>query len=208
MEELSVVSGRGNSRTFFPIHDLTNDLELDLVEVLPAIHALTGYNTASKVGTKSRAVREGADCYHLLYAFGRDTLSDEMIADTEKFLLKCIGKHDVDTFNELHFIVYHEKYLEFDTERFHPSSDNIRQHILRTYLQCYIWLHSAFLENTDLDPLEYGYRSTEDSNLILVMSTKLSIPSNFPQPCNCQKCGKANVRNVPKHQKNAFLGHF
>ena len=62
MEELSVVSGRGNSRTFFPIHDLTNDLELDLVEVLPAIHALTGYDTASKVGTKSRAVREGADC--------------------------------------------------------------------------------------------------------------------------------------------------
>ena len=48
---------------------------------------LTGCDTTSKVGTKSRAVREGAGCYHLLYSFGRDALSDEMIADVEKFLL-------------------------------------------------------------------------------------------------------------------------
>ena len=50
LEELQFDSGRGNSRTFFSIHDLANDLDLDLVEVLPAIHALTGCDTASKVG--------------------------------------------------------------------------------------------------------------------------------------------------------------
>ena len=61
-----------------------------------------------------------------------------MIADAEEFLLKCITKHDVDTFDELRFIVYHEKCLEFDTERFLATSDNIRQHILRAYLQCYM----------------------------------------------------------------------
>ena len=193
MEELWLVSDRGNSIAFFPIHDLANDLDSDLVEVLPAIHALTGCDTASKVGTKSRAVREGAGCYHLLYAFGSDALSDEMIADAEKFLLKCITKHDVDTFDELRFIVYHEKYLEFDTEHFPPTSDNIRQHILRAYLQCYIWLHFAFLGNNDLDPLEYGYISTEDRNIVPIISNKPSIPCNFPQPCNCQKCGKASV---------------
>ena len=43
-----------------------------------------------------------------------------------------------DTINELRFIVYPENYLEFDIERFPPISDNIRQHILRKYLQCYI----------------------------------------------------------------------
>ena len=53
-----------------------------------------------------------------------------MIANAEKFLLKCITKHDVDPFDELRFIVYNEKYLEFDSERFPPTSDNIRQHIL------------------------------------------------------------------------------
>ena len=72
-----------------------------------------------------------------------------MIADAENFLLKCVTKQDVDTFNELCFIVYHEKYLEFDIERFLLTFDNITQHILRASLQCYIWLHSAFLENID-----------------------------------------------------------
>ena len=57
LEELWFVSGRGNSRTLFTIHDLANDLDSDLVEVLPAIHAVTGCDTASKVGTKSRAIR-------------------------------------------------------------------------------------------------------------------------------------------------------
>ena len=188
-----LVSGRGGSITFFPVHDFASDLDSDLFEVLPAITALTVCDTASKVGTKSRAVREGSDCYHLLHAFSKDALSDEIIADAEKFLLKCITKHDVDTFVELSFIVYHEKYLEFDVERFPPTSDNITQHILRAYLQCYIWPRSAFPRNIDLDPLEYGYRLTEDSDLVPIISAKSSIPSNFPQPCSCQKCGKASL---------------
>ena len=49
-------------------------------------------------------------------------MSDEMTADAEKFLLNCITKQDVDTFDELRFIVYHEKYLEFDIERFPTTS--------------------------------------------------------------------------------------
>ena len=194
LEELWFVSGRGNSKTFFPIHDLTRDLDLDLVEVLPAIHALTGCDTASKVGTKSKAAREGAGCYHLLYAFGRDALSDEMIADAEKFLLKCFTKHDVDTFDELHFISTMRNIWSLTLNAFHQlliTSDSI--YILHTYLQGYIWLHSAYLENNDLDPLEYGYRLTADRKLVPIISTKLSIPCNFPQPCNCQKCGKASV---------------
>ena len=138
LEELWFVSRRGNSRTFFPLHDLANDLDSDLAEVLPAINVLTGWDAASKEGRKSRAVREGAHSYYLLYAFGRDALSDQMIDDAGKFLLKCITKHDVDTFDELHFIVYHEKYLKFGIECFPPPSDNRRQHILRAYLQCYI----------------------------------------------------------------------
>ena len=193
LDELWFASGRGNSRTFFPIHGLANDLDSDIVEVLPAIHALAGCDTASKVGSKSRAVRKGADCYHLLHAFTRDALNNETIANSETFLLKCITKQDVDTFDKLRFIVYHEKYLEFDIERFPPTSDNIRQHIMRAYLRCYIWLHSLFLENIDLNPLEYGYRLTEDSNPVSIISTKPSIPSNFPQPCNCQKWSKASA---------------
>ena len=68
--------------------------------------------------------------------------------------------------------------MEFDIERFLPISDNIRQHILHTHLQCYIWLHSTFLENTDLDPLEHGYRLTEDSNLVPIILNR-HFPATF-----------------------------
>ena len=137
--------GRSDSRNVFPIHDLADDLDPDLAEILPAIDALTGCDTASKVGTKSKAsFIEGANNdYELLYSFGRNELSDD-ITDAEKFLLKCITKHAVDTFNQLRFIVYHEKHQQFDIERFPTTSDSIRQHILRAYLQCYIWLHAPF----------------------------------------------------------------
>ena len=95
LEELWFVSGQGNSITFFPFYDLNNDLDSDFVEVLPAIHDLTGCDTSCKVGTKSRVVRNKTGGYHLLYSFGKDALHDEMIADAEKSLLKCITKHDL-----------------------------------------------------------------------------------------------------------------
>ena len=66
LDELWFVSSRGNSRTFFPIHDLANDLYSDVVESLSAIHALSGCDISSKIGTKRRAVIEGANCYHFL----------------------------------------------------------------------------------------------------------------------------------------------
>ena len=96
--------------------------------VLPAIHALTGCDAASKVGTKSRAAREGRDCYHLLYAIGRDELSDEMTGDAEKFLLKCVTVHDADTSDKLCFIVYHENIWSWTLNAFLQlliTSDNI-----------------------------------------------------------------------------------
>ena len=69
-----------------PIHDLVDVMEPDLLEILPAIHALTGCDSTSKFGTKGRAIKEGLkNGYSLLYNFGRDEMSNEMLADAEKF---------------------------------------------------------------------------------------------------------------------------
>ena len=142
---------------------------------------------------KSRAVRKGADCYHLLYAFDMDALSNEMIADAEKFLLLCITKHDVDTFNELRLLSIDSKST---IERFLPTSDNIRQHILRAYLQCYIWLHYAFLENIDLDPLEYGYRLTEIATLPQSYQLNRQFPATFLSHATTKNAAKSVSANV------------
>ena len=116
-----------------------------------------------------------------------------MIESAEQFLLKCITKHCVDTFDELRLMVYHEKHLQFDIERSPPTSDSIRQHILRAYLQSYIWSHATLLDHIDLDPLNYGYELDEDENLVPIISSCAPTPSNFPQPCNCKKCSQPKV---------------
>ena len=147
--------------------------------------------TLRKVGTKGKAVKEGIkNSYNLLYTFGKDKISIQMIADAEKFIVNCITSHNVDTFNELPYLVYHKKHLKFDIERFPPTSASVRQHILRAYLQCYIWLHAPFIADIQLNPLDYGYTLDENGNLVPVLTTKPSISDELPAPCNCLKCGQ------------------
>lgn len=101
---------------------------------------------ASKVDMESQVIKEGANNgYKLLYYFGRDQLSEQMITDAAKILFNCTINYAVDTFSELCFIAYHEKHLQFDIECFPPASDSIRQYIMRAYFQCYIWLCVPFL---------------------------------------------------------------
>ena len=52
LEELWFTSGKSDSRTVLPIHDLVNEIDTDVTDILLAIHGLTGCDTTSKVGTK------------------------------------------------------------------------------------------------------------------------------------------------------------
>ena len=63
----------------------------------------------SKSGRKSWAIKVANNGDELLHYFARDKLSEQVIAYTEKFFLKCIIKHD--TFSKLLFVVYHKKHL-------------------------------------------------------------------------------------------------
>ena len=113
-----------------------------------------------------------------------------MIRNAEKFLLKCVTKHDVETFDELRYLVFHEKHLVFDIERFPPTSDSMRQHILRAYFQCYKWTKSPFLEDIALDPLDYGYCIDEDDKWSPLYQLSHPFPATFPI--------HVHVRSVPK----------
>ena len=89
-----------------------------MIEILPAVHALTGCDTTSKVWTKVSALKAARKYGHeLLCSFGKDNISEEMVVNAELFLLKCISSSSVDTFNELRFQVYHKKQYEFVIEK-------------------------------------------------------------------------------------------
>ena len=51
-----------------------------VVDVLPAVHALTGCDKTSKIGTKFTAFQAVMKCgYELLYSFGKSKIYDQMI---------------------------------------------------------------------------------------------------------------------------------
>ena len=73
------------------MHDIVNDIDSDVVDIPPAVHALTGCVTTSKIGTKAAALKTAFACgIELLHSFGKTEISDEMIANAEKFLLNFI----------------------------------------------------------------------------------------------------------------------
>ena len=87
------------SRRALPVHEVANNMDPDLIDVLPAVHALTGCGTTSKVITKLTAFQTAATHGY-----------KGMIESAEEFLVHCIdNKSQVRNFVDLRNEVYHKK---------------------------------------------------------------------------------------------------
>ena len=87
-----------------------------VADIMPAVHALSGCDTTSKVATKASALHTAEKTvYEQLQSFGKCPISEEMIAAAEKFLVDCISKDSkVQTFDELRFQMYRRKNFQLD----------------------------------------------------------------------------------------------
>jgi len=56
LQELWLICNSSIKRVILPLHDICSELENDLIKCLPAVHALTGCDTTSKIATKSAAL--------------------------------------------------------------------------------------------------------------------------------------------------------
>ena len=120
------------------IHKTVEKLpSVELVEMLPGIHALTGCDTASKVGTKKKTINAMMKEEHQqLRNFGICDLDKEMVTAAEKFLIDCMPKsYSADSFNSLRYLSYHSINFKLNIEKFPCTSSNLRLHIQRAYLQ-------------------------------------------------------------------------
>ena len=94
LNELWIISGKSGSINFTPVHKIVNVMDSNVIDVLPAVPALTGCDTTSKVRTKYFAFQAAMKCgYDLLYSFGKSEISDQMIFSAEKFLVDSISKN-------------------------------------------------------------------------------------------------------------------
>ena len=83
--------GKRKTKKIVPIHLLVDELDNGLVSCLPAIHALSGCDSTSKVGPKLSGLKASMDL-SLLEGFGVEELSPQIISDAEKFLVSGLKK--------------------------------------------------------------------------------------------------------------------
>ena len=124
-----------------------------------------------------------------------------MVEKADKLLVYAHGSK-LNTCNELRHYQYHHKNVKINVEMLAPTSEVIKQHIKRSYLQCYHWLNAPYHLMVTLDPLNYGYAIEENGILAPIISSLPACPAGFPLPCkyaNCQRsnvspCRQANIR--------------
>ena len=126
-----------------------------------------------------------------------------MITIAEKFPLKCVTKHDVESFDELCYVVYHVKHLPI--ERFPPKTNSISQHILRVYFQWYKWLKSPFLVDILLFQLHYSYYIDKVDDIVPIVPTNPSW--SVPIFCKCRVLGIACCQYCKWHIGSECKNH-
>ena len=192
LHELWMIYGKGETTRAVPLHEAATKLETIVIDVLPALHALTGCDTTSKICSKNAALKTAeTGIIENLVTFGKTAINVDMIVAAEKFLVKCIdGKTNSQSFDELRMEYYHRE-NKFYLEKIPPTSASIYKHIQRAFLQSHIWYNSCFREIPFLDPLNYGYLFINEV-LIPDFETEI-VPEDFPLPCSFQKCARENV---------------
>ena len=176
LNEFWFISDRSHSTTAVPIHDLVDHVNADVFDILPPVHALTGCDTISKIDAKTAAVNTANNCsYELICSFGKTGITDEIIGNAEKFLLKYISNQNLNEFDDTRYRLYYKKLHQFHLEKFIPVSSGIRQHILPAYLQCHFRLHAPFTEDIFRDPLNYGCMFNDVDHLAPSLFFSLSL---------------------------------
>lgn len=121
------------------------------------------------------AIKGGGELFH---SFGWIELTDEMIADTEQFIITCFSPKSKDcSFDDLLYEVYHDT-------TFSSTTENIKQHIRCACFQTFLWQHASFVDQITLTPQKYGYVDDEIGQLrVLIESATKFLVSGNVCPC-------------------------
>ena len=180
-----------------PVHESVSNLPVEVTRILPAIHALSGCDTTSKIGTKLQAYSAANNPEHYcLKYFGLEALDDNLFKDAEKFLLQCLPQKEsknVASFDELRYQLHHKHVSSLPIDKFPCTTRSVKTHIQRSYYQCNLWLCAATEPGPRLNPIDFGYSMDENEYLYPDIRIEPSIPPDFPNPCKCEKCAREKV---------------
>ena len=132
------------------------------------IRKLANILSFNVIGTKKSAVEVAEQSgYENIKLFGRDKTTQNMVSSAEKYLVSCLfNNSNSKTFDELRYEPYHKRAFQLDFEKLPCTSKSIILHITCAYYTCYRWCHVSFMEEIDLNPINYGYYEDDDENLV------------------------------------------
>ena len=219
LKQLWVNKGTSFKRIVYPLHTLLDAVGRDIVKHLPAIHALSGADTTSKICSKQKILNVQHLYNSLLTGFGTSQLTEEMLLSVEALLVHSMHKYHTasddssarsmpalsspKTFDELRVISYNDYKKSLDLEKMPSSSAALREHIKRAYLQTNMWINSHKPSRDILDHIEdYGWRRFEDHIVPVMLPEGIEWrPHELPDPCTCGVCAfetkcRCRVRKV------------
>ena len=142
LDELWIISRKEDSIKVALVHTIVDNIDNSVIDVLPAVHALKGYDTTGKASIKSTAFQAAMKCgYELLYLFGKSEVSDKMISLKETFLVGCISKNSKrNNFVDTGFETYHQKSFQLDLEYTTNIAIHLHSHKTNVLIE-FPWLH-------------------------------------------------------------------
>jgi len=193
LQELWLVRNSGVRRSILPLHDICSALANDLITCLPAVHALTGCDTTSKIATKYAALNtvNKTENLPLLLDLNSPRPTESIIQMAEAFLVKCLKpKTDQETFDELRVAAFSSNALKLDFKKTDCTSTNATKHILRAYYQLQLWIQAPFRDaSSTMNAEDYGFRRVDN---VLLPEIVISKPEGLPDSCTCGKCARKN----------------
>ncbi len=182
--EMWMRAGVGNSTRYIPLHTMASNNE-PLCLVLPAVHALTGCDSTSKVGTKLSALK--ADPINYLADFGKslnDPNLEHAFTNAEEYLVHVLKPRTTcKTMDELRYTLYHQSKVS-DIDELPPTSHATSGHLLRSLYTAHRQINC--LTCPLADPRQYGFEEVE--GVLKPVTYSRLYPTDIVQSCACQQC--------------------
>ena len=115
---------------------------------------------------------------------------NENVRAAEEFLIQVIKKDShCKTFDQLRLSIYKQQQSK-TLQELPPSSDSVKDHILRAYFICYQQIHCFDQNSEQLDPLYFGF--IKEDGLLIPKKILVTFPSNedLVPSCSCTNCVK------------------
>lgn len=155
---------------------------------LPAFHSLTGCDTTSQFlgfGEKT-CWKTYLESYTYLDDMGNNNFDGAMFGRLQKFVIKLYNKHSEATcIDTLRVTMATSTAIG----KLPPTSDSLKQHCLRAYLQTLIWLKSLDSIQNLPNITDFGWTIDQTGTISPVLSTLPSLPDEVHMlaSCGCTK---------------------